>query len=307
MVNNKMITYSVVIPCYNSEEYISECLDSIIYSESEHSVEIIVVDDGSIDSTSEIVSDYMTKIECGNAISYYYKDNGGLSSARNFGIEKAVGEFIIFLDSDDVLHVDFFGVISKYRDYDIVSFDFSRFSNIRTLDYSQSTHLYNTVKENYSLSDVFLAGNWYAPMRVYRKDIFTKKRFKEDIYYEDLELISKIYLSSPIFIHLNKPLYGYRITEGSITNSVNEKHIKDLKLIMSDLENGEFHDIRHFNLSYLINSKEMFLGKPITKFQRRISLRYYFSLNRYKKIFFISPLLLKLYYMAKSLWNCVKN
>ena len=85
---------TVIIPTYNSEKYIRECLESV-FSQGYKNIEVIVVDDGSTDDTGQIVKDY-------HSCRYYKKENGGPASARNFGIQMAKGECIAFLDADDV-------------------------------------------------------------------------------------------------------------------------------------------------------------------------------------------------------------
>ena len=91
---------SVIIPCYNSELWIVNCLQSV-YNQSYQNIEVIIVDDGSTDDTAEIIQ----KVKKQNTY-YLYKPNGGVSSARNFGVKKANGGLIAFLDSDDFWHED---------------------------------------------------------------------------------------------------------------------------------------------------------------------------------------------------------
>ena len=89
---------SVIIPAYNVEQYVSECLDSILLSEKD--IEVIVIDDGSKDRTLSICEEYCKKDV---RVKVYAKPNGGVSSARNYGMEKASGEYLLFVDSDDIL------------------------------------------------------------------------------------------------------------------------------------------------------------------------------------------------------------
>ena len=91
--------FSVIVPMYNSKKYIAECLESII-RQSEKDYEIIVVDDGSTDDSYQIASDYREKFD---NIVLLHKPNGGVASARNYGIREATGQYIVFLDSDDVM------------------------------------------------------------------------------------------------------------------------------------------------------------------------------------------------------------
>ena len=96
---------SVIVPVYNVELYLSKCLDSLVHQTIE-SIEIIVVNDGSTDNSQKIIDEYKTKYP--NKIKSYIKSNGGLSDARNYGIDKANGQYIGFVDSDDYVEINMF-------------------------------------------------------------------------------------------------------------------------------------------------------------------------------------------------------
>ena len=98
-MDNSTDIISIIIPAYNVEKYISLCLDSVI-QQTYDNLNIIVVDDGSIDSTPRIIDEYAAKDKRIVAI---HKKNGGLSDARNAGLERAIGNYLMFLDSDDWL------------------------------------------------------------------------------------------------------------------------------------------------------------------------------------------------------------
>ena len=91
------VTFSIVIPVYNVEQYIEECLESVV-SQRNAELEIIIVDDGSTDHSSQICIQYMT---LNSNVKYIKQQNAGLGAARNTGLSQAHGEYIIFLDSDD--------------------------------------------------------------------------------------------------------------------------------------------------------------------------------------------------------------
>ena len=92
-----MIKVSVIVPVYNTEKYLAKCLDSLV-NQTLKDIEIIVVNDGTKDNSEKIINKYLKKY---SKIRYYKKENGGLSSARNYGIELANGEYVGFVDSDD--------------------------------------------------------------------------------------------------------------------------------------------------------------------------------------------------------------
>lgn len=104
--------YSVIIPIYNAAATLGRCLDSLLDQPHDH-VEILVINDGSTDGSGEICQRYARSYSC---IHYFEKENGGVSSARNLGLEKATGEYILFVDSDDYVTSDYFAVIDQAMD-----------------------------------------------------------------------------------------------------------------------------------------------------------------------------------------------
>ena len=115
-----MIKYSIVVPIYNVEKYLEKCLDSI-KNQTYQNFEVIMVNDGSTDNSNKI----MKKFELDNRFKSYYKENGGLSDARNFGIIKAKGDYLILIDGDDYIEDDLLFQINKElqgKKYDIIRF-----------------------------------------------------------------------------------------------------------------------------------------------------------------------------------------
>ena len=122
MKKNKLI--SVVVSIYNMEKYLDKCINSII-NQTHKELEIILIDDGSTDNSRTIAEKY-SKID--KRIKYYYKKNGGLSDARNYGIKKATGEYIGFVDSDDYLEKEMYeelykNIIKYNADISVVGFN----------------------------------------------------------------------------------------------------------------------------------------------------------------------------------------
>lgn len=115
------VKYSVIIPVFNRENTIARCLDSLLVHPRDD-VQIIVVDDGSLDNSGHIVQKYAVKY---NQIQYIYKDNGGVSSARNLGLDNVAGEYVLFVDSDDYVTEDYFAVLDRWTmnaDHDMLVF-----------------------------------------------------------------------------------------------------------------------------------------------------------------------------------------
>ena len=111
-------TISIIVPVYNSEKYLDACIDSIL-SQSFRDFELILVDDGSKDSSAQICDEYASQ---DTRVRVIHKANGGVSAARNDGLDIAKGEYITFIDSDDWVERKYLETLSNYRDYDIVFF-----------------------------------------------------------------------------------------------------------------------------------------------------------------------------------------
>lgn len=112
------IKYSVIIPIYNSEKTLSRCLKSLVM-QSRDDVQVVAVNDGSTDRSEKIVLEFDAKCPC---IDYVYQENGGVSRARNTGLDRAKGKYVTFLDSDDYVSADYFSVLDQSEDDDLLVF-----------------------------------------------------------------------------------------------------------------------------------------------------------------------------------------
>lgn len=117
---------SVILPVYNVEKYVRKCLLSIV-EQSYQNFEVLIVDDGSVDNFFKEIEDIVAE---NKNIKIYQKANGGLASARNFGLEKANGDYILFIDSDDWIEKDLFkNLVENLSDEDILIFNLGEYSN----------------------------------------------------------------------------------------------------------------------------------------------------------------------------------
>lgn len=118
-----MVKYSIIVPVYNSEKTVRHCLESIILQPCSETCEVVVVNDGSTDSSDGICRELADKYP---QIKYFYKENGGVSSARNYGLSQATGKYILFADSDDTVNSDYFAVLDEMiRNNDCDLYEFS--------------------------------------------------------------------------------------------------------------------------------------------------------------------------------------
>lgn len=216
---------SVIVPIYKVENYLRECVDSII-SQSYKILEIILVDDGSPDKCPEICDEY-AKID--SRIKVIHKPNGGLSDARNAGIEIAKGEYLSFVDSDDVIHSQMIEVLMKPILEDkglkmsacqFLKFDTENKPNIFSKINSKSLIL------NYY--DYFDVESWVTAWgKIYRKELFDNLKYPVGYLHEDVFVTPRMCYSSGKIAFSQDRLYFYLQREGSIMNKVSLKKISD--------------------------------------------------------------------------------
>lgn len=231
--------YSVIIPVYNSEKYLDKCLDSIL-NQGYEDFEIIVVNDGSTDSSDSIIKNYLEK---DSRIKYFCKENEGVSAARNFGMKMASGEYILFVDSDDELFECCLEHINAYIDngYDIVVYPFEIIDeNSYSVDYIYYLNRQNDIFINSSeekakvlytilLSNKSFAFCWNFAVK---KDIIDGIRFNENVKLcEDLLFDLEMYTNIETAVLLNKPLYKYRKVLGSASNTFDFTKLDNIVLV----------------------------------------------------------------------------
>ena len=196
---------SIILPVYNVEEYLEECLESLINQDYQN-YEIIAVNDGSKDNSLTILKKYEKKYP--KLLKVYDKENGGLSSARNYGIEKSNGEYLFFVDSDDY--------ILPNNKNDIIVFPFLAGTSIEHSKLDPMSN--NQIKDNRKR---FIIGKPCAPNKVCKKTLFTKNNisYLEGVYYEDLATSPKLSLYTKKITFIEEPLYFYRLRPNSIMNN----------------------------------------------------------------------------------------
>jgi glycosyltransferase involved in cell wall biosynthesis len=239
---------SIIIPVYNVEKYLKECVDSV-RKQTYKNLEIILIDDGSKDNSGKLC-DELAKED--NRIKVIHKENGGLSDARNVGIENATGEYIQFIDSDDFVEKDMIEILhndicQEKADVSMCSLYLYK-DGEKTTDASYKREIFN--KEQV-LKEILLDERVrsYAWNKMFKKSLFESIRFPKGKVFED------IYTMSPIFQKANKivfndiPLYYYRQREGSIlhnqTNELRLEYIKAAMFVNKDIEKN-FPNLKDF-------------------------------------------------------------
>lgn len=220
--------FSIIIPIYNTEKYIRECLDSLLREEVD--IEIIIINDGSTDNSDEIIKEYLDK---GN-IKYFYQENSGVSKARNLGISKATGDYIMFLDSDDYIKKGALKTInekiSKYKP-DCVIYGHEKFNNkgpisIENLDFLEENKVYSSNDILRYVLNLKIRG--YICDKIFRRSIWIDNsvRFDSKKYCEDWYPTTLCIEKSKSIIVIKEDLYCYRQHEESAM------HTKDMEVVI---------------------------------------------------------------------------
>lgn len=206
---------TVVVPIYNVELYLDQCVESIL-NQSYTNLEIILVDDGSTDNSASMCDAYCLRED---RIKVIHKKNGGLSSARNRGIDVATGTYIIFVDSDDYLHpcmVEKMIKTAMLHDSSIVCCDYTS-SNFPSSEMNDVEILDNSLAICRLFDDS--AFKCYAWNKIYKKDLFDTIRYPHGKLFEDIPVTYDLFKKTDKIVYLKNKLYYYRIREGSITKS----------------------------------------------------------------------------------------
>lgn len=222
---------SVIVPIYNAEKYLHRCIKRIL-AQDYTDYELLLIDDGSTDNSGTICDEYAIK---DNRIRVFHKENGGVSSARNWGLDKAIGEYIMFVDSDDYMLSGMLEVMLstlKAKSADLVVCGTTETGGgywrpIADVDYS-----INQLKENFVLllHTELLSPPWN---KIYKKEIIGSNRFCEDISFGEDLLFNIQYLKKCENISLIKesPFYHEKENENSLVVKFNRNRLLDIEKV----------------------------------------------------------------------------
>ena len=258
---------SIIIPIYNTDQYLRQCLDSII-NQSYKNFEVLLINDGSVDDSATICKEYVEK---DSRIRYFEKENGGVSSARNLGLKNAKGNYITFVDSDDWVEENYLEVlynalkenkvdvaISTHKDFnmddDLYYLPFYSEEQLHILDIGKVARdeFLELFPELSSVSHDFSC----VASKLFKADLVKNLLFDESVNYgEDLDFFFSMYLKISSVFYVNKPTYIYRQHQQSASNNCLESHAiseiriyeKILKKIM-ELHIPNYHYIERFKM-----------------------------------------------------------
>lgn len=261
---------SIVVPVYNVERYLDACMISIL-DQTYSNIEIILVDDGATDNSGKMCDHYS---ETDERVKVIHKENGGLSEARNKGIPQAKGEYIMFIDSDDVVSLDF--VEYLYNLLKDSSADIAICDPVHGYSGKKIIFEPETLRKIFESEDAiaemlyqksFLVTAWG---KLYRKEYFNEIIFPYGMLFEDSAVIYKIFDKAKKIVYGNAKLYAYIHREGSITTKKFSKKDCDILTISEEI------------MGYMSHRSER-LQKAARSYYVTANLRVYLGANPYEE------------------------
>lgn len=235
--------FSILVPVYNVEKYLEQCVESLLNQTYKGNYEIILVDDGSTDSSSDICDRYQKSNP--DKIKVVHKKNEGLVSARQAGIEIANGDFSLFVDSDDFVETKLLETVNdcieRNDNPDMVIYSFRYYSNDKTterktaLSENETMFSSDNKKELYEalITTTFITSLWTKALKteILKTDptdysLFYDKNMAED-WFRSIHLLT----SAERIVYINEPLYNYRTNEDSISRSFRPETISNKNIL----------------------------------------------------------------------------
>lgn len=221
-----MAKLTIIIPVYQVKPYLDRCLNSVL-AQSFKDFDVILVDDGSTDGSQDICDKYAQQY---NNIQVIHKSNGGLSSARNTGIEAATSKYIMFIDSDDMIHSKTAEIqisLLEHNNADACICSLQRFTNENDIDILGNSNLKNvSVITGLEAEEQFFnkknTANFVSACgKVFKRELFNNISFPEGRLFEDEFTTYRIYYKCSKIIVLDDTLYYYYVNENGITQNLN--------------------------------------------------------------------------------------
>ncbi|MDR6733854.1 glycosyltransferase [Sphingobacterium sp. 2149] len=230
---------SIIIPVYNVAEFLPACIDSLVCQTYEN-LEILLINDGSYDNSGDICDEYA---KTDFRIKVVHKENGGLSDTRNIGLDIAEGEYISFIDSDDVIHKQFIDTLLGIliaSEAEISMCDYTKFSSILPTTLRDNKVDFETYSGEYMLNNLYnkhwVPKNVIACNKLYSSRVWEDLRYTSGVLHEDEYIIHELYAKVKKVAYCQLPLYYYRQRHSSITNEISPKRIHDTLNIFNNRE-----------------------------------------------------------------------
>lgn len=241
---------SIIIPAYNVDKYIQECIETVLHQKTKYTYEVICVDDGSTDKTQEILRKYQNKIKL------VCTENKGPGAARNIALKEAIGQYVMFVDGDDYVSENFVEKMMEsieQENAEIAICNFCRVCSNGKIEKVDKGEYKVYYKNN--INEVLLM-EFHSCNKIFKKSLIEKNKYPEDIFFEDVVAISKAIIDATKIVKIQDFLYFYRRTKDSITNNLTDKNydiIKALGLISDKfIDNGYDRELEFLNINNLL-------------------------------------------------------
>ncbi len=288
------IAVSVIVPVFNSERYICDCINSL-RSQVLSSIEIIIVDDGSTDSSPQICDNFAKK---DNRIIVVHQENKKQGSARNIGIKIAKGDYIAFVDSDDWVGPTFlFDMYQKAIEFDadVVMCDYLRVKSNSEVKKTKKSkidrqlrkgEIYNFKNLKKQLSRHFGFGIAVCWNKLFKSNLAKKYLyFPEGVFFEDSAPVFRTLAMADKITTVNKKLYFYRTSNLSSTTHLNDIKRFDLftvqNILIKDFEKFEFGNFQKFSINFMIKD----LIKHFRSIDKSLKYKFYLEIKNILSIF----------------------
>lgn len=296
---------SIIVPVYNVEKYLARCLESIL-EQTYKDLEVILVDDGSTDASPRICDQYAEKDK---RIRVVHKKNGGLSDARNYGMRIMRGNYVVFIDSDDLVHKQavelLYQNIKKYN-ADICYAEHVRFSKMSEISEEEYKHVKVDVLTGREMERRAISTRSerevIAPNKLYKKEIFDGITFPVGKYHEDMYTTYKVIYNAKKSVYINANLYYYFMNSESITHNFSLQKVKDS--IDASAEQIAFFK-KEKDIEFFLKAQRIFLVSVIWQYykmrneEKKCKLQY-ISFIQEKKLYLTKPLYKLLFSIFKS-------
>lgn len=235
--------FSIIVPVYNVEDYLDKCIDSIV-TQSISDFELLLIDNGSTDASKNIC---MSRAKLDSRIKVYSQRKKGPAATKNLGLKHAIGDYVVFVDSDDYIVDDMLAVVLKAIKAndkpDVVYFNYyNLFGNKLSIHHLAQYPLMMTISQAYQSQFMVDGYRGFVCNKVFKSEIIQRIQFNEDLFYlEDSVFVAEMLNNEPRIITLQDPLYVYRYRKTSIShaNCITHRltYIKGMDLLIHNVPN----------------------------------------------------------------------
>lgn len=252
------VLLSVIVPFYNVSAYFSQLLASIEMQLTEQ-IQIILICDGATDGSLELAQQHISASASPESYLLLRQANAGVSVARNNGLAKAAGDYVGFIDADDLLLPDYISAVLNainQHQPDLIELGYKRFTDAARLNDEKARYLHKKkgwLLKDKALEEVYQASRWFPWLRIYRKSIAPDFQFPPGIAFcEDVMAMPALYQAAERLYHLRLPLYGYREHSASASFHIKPEHQQHLQTFFNELQQKTIYPAMPEGLRYIL-------------------------------------------------------